>query len=142
MIRRLAVLPVIALTGCATTSTSLVHGMTPPNPSGCYIQVFDGDRLRGTKDFINGPMGYNTLSNLPNGADWTRRIRSVEVGPAATATIWTGPNRSGRSMVLRLDRPYFTLPADFSGKVQSMELRCVDARIAQTPEPNAIAEAK
>jgi len=116
--------------------------MTAPNPNGCYVQVFDGERLRGTKDFINGPMGYSTLSKMPNGADWTRRIRSVEVGPAATATIWTGPNRSGRSMVLRLDRPYFTLPADFSGKVQSMDLRCEGARIAHTPDPNALAEAK
>ena len=142
MLRWLAVLPVLALTGCAASSSSLVHGMTAPNPSGCYIQVFDAERLRGTKDFINGPMGYGTLSHLPNGADWTRRNRSVEVGPAATATIWTGPNRSGRSMVLRLDRPYFRLPADFSGKVQSMDLRCDEARIAHTPEPNAIAAAK
>jgi hypothetical protein len=45
-------------------------------------------------------------------------------------------------MVLRLDRPYFRLPADFSGKVQSMDLRCDEARIAHTPEPNAIAAAK
>jgi hypothetical protein len=142
MLRWMAVLPIIALTGCATTSSSLVHGMTAPNPSGCYIQVFDAERLRGTKDFINGPMRYNTLANMPNGADWARRIRSVEVGPAATATIWTGPNRSGSSMLLRLDRPYFTLPADFSGKVQSMDLRCDDSRIAHTSEPNAIAAAK
>lgn len=123
-------LTAIALTGCATASSSLVHGMTAPNPTGCYVQVFDTERLRGTKDFINGPMRYNSLSDLPNGADWSGRIRSIEVGPAATATVWTGANQSGRSMVLQLDHPYFALPADFSGKIRSMDLRCDESRIA------------
>ena len=130
MPRWMAVLATIALTGCATTSSSLVRGMTAPNPSGCYIQVFDGQGLRGGADFINGPMRYGTLSNLPNGADWNGRIRSIEVGPAATATIWTGPNRSGKSMDLHLDRPYPILPADFNGKVRSMDLRCEESRLA------------
>jgi hypothetical protein len=126
----MAVLAALALTGCATTSSSLVRGMTAPNPSGCYIQVFDGERLRGVADFINGPMRYGSLSNLPNGADWNRRIRSIEVGPAATATIWTGPDRSGKSMDLLLDRPYPALPDEFSGKVRSMDLRCEESRLA------------
>jgi hypothetical protein len=130
MIRWMAVFPAIALIGCATTSSSLVRGMTAPNPSGCYIQVFDGERLRGVADFINGPMRYSSLSNLPNGADWNGRIRSVDVGPAATATIWTGSNRSGKSMDLHLDRLYPVLPADFSGKVRSMDLRCEESRVA------------
>jgi len=125
----MAVLAALALTGCATTSSSLVRGMTAPNPSGCYIQVFDGERLRGVADFINGPMRYGSLSNLPNGADWNRRIRSIEVGPAATATIWTGPDRSGKSMDLLLDRPYPALPDEFSGKVRSMDLRCEESRL-------------
>jgi len=130
MTRWMAVLAALALTGCATTSSSLVRGMTAPNPSGCYIQVFDGERLRGVADFINGPMRYGSLSNLPNGADWNRRIRSIEVGPAATATIWTGPDRSGKSMDLLLDRPYPALPDEFSGKVRSMDLRCEESRLA------------
>jgi hypothetical protein len=130
MIRWMAVFPAIALTGCATASSSLVRGMTAPNPSGCYIQVFDAEQLRGGADFINGPSRYSSLSNLPNGADWNGRIRSLEVGPAATATIWTGPNRSGKSMDLHLDRPYPSLPADFSGKVRSMDLRCEESRLA------------
>jgi hypothetical protein len=75
-------------------------------------------------------MRYSTLSNLPNGADWNGRIRSIEVGPAATATIWTGLNRSGKSMDLHLDRPYPILPPDFSRKVRSMDLRCEESRLA------------
>ena len=130
MTRLMAMLPAIALTACATTSSSLVRGMTAPNPTGCYIQVFDGERLRGIADFINGPMRYTTLSNLPNGADWSGRIRSIEVGPLATATIWTGPNRSGKSMDLHLDRLYPVLPAEFTGKVRSIDLRCEDSRVA------------
>ena len=134
MTRWMAVLPAIALAGCATTSSSLVRGMTAPNPSGCYIQVFAGERLRGVADFINGPMRYSSLSQLPNGADWSGRIRSIEVGPAATATIWTGTNQSGKSMNLLLDRPYPALPEDFSGKVRSMELRCEESRLASEHE--------
>jgi len=130
MTRSMAVLAALALTGCATASSSLVRGMTAPNPSGCYLQVFAGEGLRGVADFINGPMRYGSLSNLPNGADWNGRIRSIEVGPAATATIWTGPNRSGRSMDLHLDRPYPMLPAEFRGKVRSMDLRCEESRLA------------
>jgi hypothetical protein len=142
MTRWMAVLPAIALAGCATASSSLVRGMTAPNPSGCYIQVFDGERLRGVADFINGPMRYSTLSKLPNGADWSGRIRSIEVGPAATATIWTGPDRSGKSMDLHLDRPYPTLPEDFSGKVRSMDLRCEESRLASEHEPSSSAVTK
>jgi hypothetical protein len=142
MTRWMAVLPAIALAGCATASSSLVRGMTAPNPSGCYIQVFDGERLRGVADFINGPMRYSTLSKLPNGADWNGRIRSIEVGPAATATIWTGPDRSGKSMDLHLDRPYPTLPEDFSGKVRSMDLRCEESRLASEHESSSSAVTK
>ncbi len=142
MSRWMAVFPAIALTGCATTSSSLVRGMTAPNPTGCYIQVFESERLRGPADFINGPMRYGTLSNLPNGADWAGRIRSIEVGPAATATIWTGPNRSGKSMDLRVDRPYLSLPVDFSGKVRSMDLRCDESRMASGREKTSLAETK
>ena len=144
MTRWVAPLPILVLAGCATasSSSSLVRGMTAPNPSGCYVQVFDKERLQGAADFINGPRGYSTLANLPNGARWNGRIRSLEVGPAATGTIWTGPNRSGKSMDLRLDRPYPVLPADFSGKVQSMDLRCADSRIAGGEEPSSLAETK
>ena len=137
MTRWMAVLPAIALAGCATTSSSLVRGMTAPNPSGCYIQVFAGERLRGVADFINGPMRYSSLSQLPNGADWSGRIRSIEVGPAATATIWTGPNQSGKSMNLLLDRPYPALPEDVSGKVRSRVLRCEESRLASEHETSS-----
>jgi hypothetical protein len=142
MTRWMIVLVAVALTGCATTSSSLVRGMTAPNPSGCYIQVFDGERLRGVGDFINGPMRYSSLSRLPNGADWNGRIRSIEVGPAATATIWTGPNQSGKSMNLLLDRPYPTLPEEFRGKVRSMDLRCDESRLASEHESASSAVTK
>ena len=131
MTRWMAVLAAVALTGCATTSSSsLVRGMTAPNPSGCYIQVFAGEGLRGIADFINGPRRYSSLADLPNGADWNGRIRSIEMGPAATATVWTGPDRSGKSMDLLIDRRYPVLPAGFSGKVRSIDLRCGESRLA------------
>jgi hypothetical protein len=142
----MAVLPVLALMGCATasssSSSSLVRGMTAPNPNGCYIQVFDSEQLRGRAEFINGPMRYGTLAHLPNGADWSGRIRSVEVGPAASVTIWTSANRGGKSMDLHLDHPYPVLPDDFSGKVQSIDLRCAPTEVAGDAEAPSVAAAK
>jgi hypothetical protein len=82
-------------------------------------------------------MRYSSLSHLPNGADWNGRIRSIEVGPAATATIWTGTNRGGKSMDLQLDRPYPALPEEFSGKVRSVDLRCQESRLASEDAPSA-----
>jgi len=138
----MTVVPVLTLTGCASASTSLVRGMTAPNPNGCYIQVFAGERLSGTAEFINGPVRYGTLAHLPNGADWSGRIRSVAVGPAANVTIWTSENRNGKSMDLHLDSPYPILPTEFRGKVQSMELRCDPTKVAGEAEAPSIAAAK
>ena len=56
-----------------------------PNPNGCYVQVFDMNRFAGVSDILNGPMRYATLTTLPNGARWSKRIRSVRMGPIATA---------------------------------------------------------
>jgi hypothetical protein len=110
--------------GCAKTSSSLVRGMTAPNPTGCYVEVFDHEQLRGSGDFINGPMRYGTLDSLPNGARWNRRIRSIEVGRGAIATLWTNPNRSGKSMDLSGEARYPALPPEFAGRVESIDVRC------------------
>jgi hypothetical protein len=114
----------LCVAACASTPPSLALRVTAPNPTGCYVRVFDREQLRGTGDFINGPMRYSTLGELPNRANWSRRIRSLEVGRGAAVTLWTNPNRSGKSMDVRADGRYSALPADFAGKVESMDVRC------------------
>jgi len=98
-----------------------------PNPNGCYVKVFDQPQLRGTADFINGPMRYVTLTNLPNGANWNDRIRSIEVGAGATATAWGDAIFTGASMELRVDTRYPTLPSALVGTIKSLDVRCTQA---------------
>ena len=69
-------------------------------------------------------MRYATLDDLANGAHWNRRIRSIEVGRGATVTLWTSPNRGGKSMRLRPEARYQALPAEFSGKIESIDVGC------------------
>ena len=114
----------LCVAACASTPPSLAYRVTAPNLTGCYVRVFDREQLRGTGDFINGPMRYGTLGALPNGANWNRRIRSLEVGKGAAVTLWTNPNRGGQSMDVRAEGRYAVLPATFAGKVESMEVRC------------------
>jgi hypothetical protein len=101
--------------------------MTAPNPNGCYVKVFDQPQLRGAADFLNGPMRYSTLERLGNGANWANRIRSLEVGPGATATAWAEVNYAGTSMELRVDTRYPTLPQALVGTIKSLDVRCTQA---------------
>jgi hypothetical protein len=103
--------------------------MTAPNPSGCYVKVFDEPQLRGAADFLNGPMRYSTLARLANRANWANRIRSLEVGPGATATAWADINYAGTSMDLQVDMRYATLPTVLVGNIESLDVRCVQATV-------------
>ena len=87
----------------------------------------DQPQLRGTADFINGPMRYVTLTTLPNGANWNDRIRSIEVGAGATATAWGDAIFTGASMELRVDTRYPTLPSALVGTIKSLDVRCTQA---------------
>ena len=101
--------------------------MTAPNPNGCYVKVFDQPELRGAADFLNGPRRYSTLAPLVNGANWANRIRSVEVGPGATATAWTEVNYAGTSIEMGVDTRYPVLPPALAGAIKSLDVRCTQA---------------
>ena len=57
----------ICIAGCAQQAPQQV-AVTAPNPVGCYVQVFEINRLAGPSDYLNGPMRYATLTTLPNEA--------------------------------------------------------------------------
>lgn len=121
------VLVVVALVGtaCATRQQAARFAMNAPDPNGCYVQVYDGERFLGARDFINGPRRYATLRGLPNGAVWANRIRSLKVGPAATVTVWSDPDFQGRSMQIRVDRAYSALIEGFVAEIESMDVQCI-----------------
>ena len=97
---------------------------TMPDPGGCYVLVFEQPKFTGAREFINGPIKYTTLEALPFRANWRRRIRSLEVGPIASVTIWESEGSKGASQVLSSGSQHSTLSEPLSGRVQSLEIRC------------------
>src|SRR5688572_11425915 len=114
----------VSLISAACGSAPVQVGMNAPDPGGCYIRVYDSERFRGTSDFINGPRRHATLGSLPNRSNWNDRIRSVQVGPSATATAWRDQDFSGKSVDLGTDRAYGMLPESLVGEIESLEVRC------------------
>ena len=66
-----------------------------PNPSGCYIQVWEFADFTGTSDYINGPRAYASLRRMSNNRSWQNRIVSVRVGPTATVTAFAAEDFRG-----------------------------------------------
>lgn len=102
-------------------------GMTMPNPTGCYVKVFDREQFQGVAEFINGPHRYATLDTLPNEAKWNNRVRSVQVGPGAAVTVWADEKYEGASIHLIANRKYGALIDSLAGKIKSMDVSCTSA---------------
>ena len=109
--------------GCGRPEPAQV-AVTSPNPSGCYMQLFDMGRFAGTSEFLNGPIRAANLNALPSGARWANRIRSVRMGSIATAVAWRDTDFKGRSTQLDADRTYPTLEPGFDGEIRSLAIAC------------------
>jgi hypothetical protein len=94
-----------------------------PDPSGCYIRVFDAPDYRGADEYINGPVKLERLTVLPGGKSWHRRIRSARLGPASTVTVWTGEKYAGQRWTMA-ETAYSNLPGQFDKTISSMEIGC------------------
>jgi hypothetical protein len=119
----MAVVLVFTVAACARRPSEN-HSSVMPHPGGCYVLVFDHPQLTGAREFINGPEKYYTLRNLPFGDNWRKRIRSVAVGPGATATLWTDEGFEGASIRLRADLKYPTLAPAFDKEIESLVVAC------------------
>lgn len=53
----------------------------------CWIEVFDRTDFEGNRVRIEGPAALPSLTRL-GGGDWSDRIESVVVGPAASVTVY------------------------------------------------------
>jgi hypothetical protein len=102
-----------------------------PSPDGCYVRVWDRPALAGTTDFINGPRRYNQLRDLPGGRSWSKRIKSLQLGPRAVALFYTEEEFRGKSVRLMPDgeRGGFSVVA---GPIQSLDIRCAPTNTAGT----------
>jgi len=115
------------MAGCAASRASSTRTM--PSPDGCYVQVWDRPNFAGTSDFINGPIQYKQLREMPGRHSWKDRIRSLSLGPSAWAVAWSDEQFGGRSLLLTADRGTFTA---LSVQIRSLDVHCavvaVDAR--------------
>jgi hypothetical protein len=98
-----------------------------PNPTGCYVDVYDTEDGRGVRDVFNGPTRWSALDYLPHtrDRDWSGRIRSVRVGPAATLVVYSERNFHGGSLRMQADSTHFRVEQALGGRVQSLEIACV-----------------
>lgn len=111
--------------GCTERRPELLGRRTMPAPTGCYALIADESDLNGSREYINGPARHATLTELPFAANWHERIRSIELGPTATATVWTGERFGGSAMMLEANLRYPKLSPAFDRKVRSLEVSCV-----------------
>ena len=95
MIRRVAILFLIAAAACTHTST--YTNLPAPNPNGCYVKVHDRTDFGGIGDLFNGPGRWPRLEGLVNTNEesWRNRIRSLHVGAAATLTVYAEQDFKG-----------------------------------------------
>ena len=86
--------------------------------------MFEGENFQGRRDFINGPAKLWDLDDLPFGADWGDRIRSLRVGPNATVTAWVREGFEGEYMRSGADRSHPKLLPAFSAGISSLQIAC------------------
>ena len=125
---RVAALAGLLITAACSSRAPERTGVTMPSPDGCFVQVWDAPQFRGRQDFVNGPVAYATLRDLPGGRIWRDRIRSVKVGPATLATAYADENFQGVSLPLHRDQQYPALPDWIAGQIESIRIDC-------TPQP-------
>jgi len=119
----LAVATALTVAGCRSVSRTDTGAVNPPDPGGCFAQVWDAPGYRGAVDFLNGPVRLFNLERLPGGRSWRNRIRSVRVGKIARVTVWTDEQFTGRKWQLTNDA-YERLPDTFDRQVESLEISC------------------
>jgi hypothetical protein len=98
---------------------------TMPSPDGCFVQVWNDSGFAGNSDFINGPIQYGHLRDLPNRRSWKDRISSLRLGPGASAVAWSGEQFSGQSLLMTADSGERGTFAVLPLEIQSLDIRCV-----------------
>jgi hypothetical protein len=123
MPRPVLLLLLLASAGCG--GAAINAWPAAPNPNGCYVTVFDQPQYLGIRDVWNGPARWATLDGLQR----TRRneIRSLQVGPRASVTVFTESDFKGGSTRMTAKTSHPELDSKFSGRIESLELTCEPA---------------
>jgi hypothetical protein len=135
-ISRLAcIVAVVLLADCSSRSAIPLDGgsATMPDPGGCYVLVYERPQFLGAHEFLNGPRKYSTLSYLPFGTNFRQRIRSAEIGPQASVTMWADAAFRGASQTFGPGTRHAALSDALSGQVESIDVTCLAPRSTLTP---------
>ena len=86
---------------------------------------------------LNGPARWPKLEGLfANQENWRNRIRSVDVGPAATVTVYTDAAFQGASRRLAPNSKHPRLDSELAARIESFGLACPD----KTPVKHSAAD--
>jgi hypothetical protein len=126
--RTFAVIALVVLAGCgAREPRRFGLGVPAPNPNGCYVFIYDRPDWQGAGVVLNGPARWPKLDGLfANQENWRNRIRSVDVGPAATVTVYTDAAFQGASRRLAPNSKHPRLDGELSARIESLGLACPD----------------
>ena len=116
----------VVLAGCGAREPRRSGlGVPAPNPNGCYVFLYDRPDWQSTGVVLNGPARWPKLDGLfANHENWRNRIRSLDVGPAATVTVYTDTDFTGISRQLAPNSKYPRLDRELSARIESLGVAC------------------
>jgi hypothetical protein len=119
----------VVVAGCASTPPEVGFRTPAPNPNGCYVFVYERPEWQGERVVLNGPDKWSNLERvLLNDQDWRDRIRSLDVGPAATVTVYTDLKFMGLSRRFGPGSRPARLDGEISARIESLDLTCPAAK--------------
>src|SRR5688572_26951022 len=132
-LRSILAFTLVALSAGCGARQSPNWTLTMPSPDGCFVQVWNDSGFAGDSDFINGPIQYEHLRDLPNRRSWKDRISSLKLGPGASAVAWSGEQFSGQSLLLTADSEGRGTFAALPLAIQSLDIRCATEVAGSAP---------
>jgi hypothetical protein len=89
------------------------------------VFIYDRPDWQGARAVLNGPDKWSSLERVfVNHEDWRNRIRSIDVGPAGTVTVYTDLRFSGMSRRFGPKSKPARLDGEISARIESLELAC------------------
>jgi hypothetical protein len=121
----IALLVMLSLTACGGEPKRITAGPSAPNPNGCYAYIYDHDDFNGMNAVLNGPGRWQNLERVQvDNVDWRNRIRSIDVGAAATVTVFTEIGFTGTSRQLPSGSRLTRLDDVLSANIESVQMTC------------------
>ena len=123
-----ALLVALSLTACGGEPKRIPVGPAAPNPNGCYAFIYDRDDFKGMSAVLNGPGRWQNLERVRvDDIDWRNRIRSIDLGAAATLTVFTEIGFTGMSRQLPSGSRLTRLDDALTANIESIQMSCKGA---------------